>query len=35
VSILRAVQDAGDTHMAALLISIGVKNDGCQEERCF
>jgi ankyrin repeat protein len=35
VSILRAVQDAGDTKMAELLTSLGVKNDGCQEERCF
>lgn len=35
VSILRSVKDAGNTHMVELLTSLGVKNDGCQEERCF
>lgn len=35
VSIIRALKDSGNTHMVELLSSLGVKNDGCQEERCF
>lgn len=35
VSILRVVTDAGNTHMAELLTSLGVKNDGCQDKNCF
>ncbi|MDZ4142219.1 MAG: ankyrin repeat domain-containing protein [Methylotenera sp.] len=35
VSILRVMKDSGDTHMVELLTSLGVKDDGCQEERCF
>ncbi|MDP1658664.1 MAG: ankyrin repeat domain-containing protein [Methylotenera sp.] len=35
VSIIRALKDSGNTHMVELLTSLGVKNDGCQEERCF
>ena len=35
VSVLRVVTDAGDKHMAELLTKLGVKNDGCQEEKCF
>jgi ankyrin repeat protein len=35
VSILRAVRDTGNTKMVDLLISLGVKDDGCQEEKCF
>ncbi len=34
VSILRPVQDAGDTHMLELLKGLGVKDDGCQD-KCF
>ena len=32
VSILRAVKDQGNTKMVDLLTSIGVKDDGCQED---
>ena len=35
VSILRAVRDTGNTKMVELLISLGAKDDGCQEEKCF
>lgn len=35
VSILRAVRDEGNTKMVELLSSLGVKDDGCQEEKCF
>lgn len=34
VSILRAVRDLGNTEMVDLLVSLGVKDDGCQEEKC-
>lgn len=34
VSILRGVRDIGNTDMANLLVSLGVKDDGCQEEKC-
>ena len=35
VSILRAVKDLGDKPMVELLTKLGVKEDGCLEERCF
>jgi ankyrin repeat protein len=35
VSIVRAVRDAGNPKMADLLVSLGVKDDGCVEEKCF
>ena len=35
VSILRAVKDLGDKPMVELLTTLGVKEDGCLEERCF
>lgn len=34
VSILRAVRDTGNTEMVDLLTSLGVKDDGCMEEKC-
>ena len=35
VSILRAVKDVNDKPMVELLTKLGVKEDGCLEERCF
>ncbi|MEK9770957.1 MAG: ankyrin repeat domain-containing protein [Nitrosomonadales bacterium] len=35
VSLIRAMLDDGKKDMADYLISIGVKNDGCQEQQCF
>lgn len=35
VDIIRVVRDLGNTKMVDLLVSLGVKNDGCQEERCL
>lgn len=35
VSILRAVKDVNDKPMIELLTSLGVKEDGCLDERCF
>jgi ankyrin repeat protein len=35
VSIIRIVRDTGNTDMVNLLLSLGVKDDGCKEERCF
>lgn len=35
VSILRPLRDAGKTEMVKLLMDLGVKDDGCQEEQCF
>lgn len=35
VSIIRALRDAGNTTMVDLLLSLGVKDDGCKEEKCF
>lgn len=35
VSIIRIVRDTGNTKMVDLLTSLGVKDDGCQEEKCF
>lgn len=34
VSILRAIRDMGNTQMVELLTSVGVKDDGCLEEKC-
>lgn len=35
VSLIRYFSDEGDTTMVELLTSLGVKNDGCQEDHCF
>jgi uncharacterized protein len=35
ISIIRAIRDEGNTKMVDLLISLGVKDDGCKEEKCF
>ncbi len=35
VDIIRVVRDKGDTKMVELLESLGVKNDGCMEEKCL
>jgi uncharacterized protein len=35
VSILRALRDEGKTEMIKLLTDLGVKDDGCQDEKCF
>ena len=35
VDIIRIVKDTGNTKMVELLTSLGVKNDGCQEEKCL
>ena len=35
VDIIRVVRDTGNTKMVDLLLSLGVKNDGCQEEKCL
>jgi hypothetical protein len=35
VSIIRAVRDEGNTKMVELLTSLGVKDDGCLEDKCF
>ncbi|MDO9051150.1 MAG: ankyrin repeat domain-containing protein [Methylotenera sp.] len=35
VSILRPLRDGGNTHMVELLTSLGVTDEGCQEEKCF
>jgi ankyrin repeat protein len=35
VSIVRAVRDAGNPKMAERLISLGVSEDGCKDEKCF
>jgi len=35
VSIIRALREDGKEKMAEYLLSIGFKDDGCQEERCF
>ncbi|MGZ8262112.1 MAG: ankyrin repeat domain-containing protein [Methylotenera sp.] len=35
VSIIRYVRDTGNTKMVDLLLSLGVKDDGCKEEKCF
>jgi hypothetical protein len=35
VSLVRYFKDQGQQEMAQFLESLGVKNDGCQEEKCF
>jgi ankyrin repeat protein len=35
VSIIRALREDGKEKMAEYLLSIGFKDDGCQEKRCF
>ena len=35
VSIIRALREDGKEKMAEYLLSIGFKDDGCQERRCF
>lgn len=35
VDIIRVVRDTGNTKMVELLKSLGVKEDGCQEEKCL
>ena len=35
VSLIRYFRDEGNTKMVELLTSLGVKDDGCQEEQCF
>jgi hypothetical protein len=35
VDIIRVVRDTGNTKMVDLLTSLGVKNDGCQDEKCL
>ena len=35
VSIIRALNEDGKSNMADYLISIGFKDEGCQEKRCF
>jgi ankyrin repeat protein len=35
VSILRPLRDEGKADMVKLLTELGVKDDGCQEQKCF
>jgi uncharacterized protein len=35
VSLIRYFRDEGNTHMIELLTGLGVKDDGCAEEKCF
>lgn len=35
VDIIRVVRDKGDSKMVELLESLGVKNDGCMDEKCL
>ena len=35
VSIIRALKEDGKVNMAKYLLSIGFKDEGCQEKRCF
>ncbi len=35
VSIIRVLRDEGNVSMVELLTSLGVKDDGCQEQKCF
>jgi uncharacterized protein len=35
VSLIRYFRDEGNTHMIELLTSLGVKDDGCNDEKCF
>lgn len=37
ISIIRVMKDEGErgANMVKLLTSLGVKDDGCQDEKCF
>jgi uncharacterized protein len=35
VSLIRFFRDSNDKHMVELLTGLGVKDDGCVEEKCF
>jgi uncharacterized protein len=35
VSLIRFFRDSNDKHMVELLTGLGVKDDGCAEEKCF
>ena len=35
VSLIRYFRDEGNKHMVEMLTGLGVKDDGCLEERCF
>jgi ankyrin repeat protein len=35
VSLIRYFRDENNTHMVELLSSLGVKDDGCLDEKCF
>ena len=35
VSLIRFFRDEGNTHMVEMLTGLGVKDDGCAEEKCF
>ncbi len=35
ISIVRVLQDKGDTKMVELLLSLGVAEEGCIDEKCF
>lgn len=35
VALLRVIRDMGNTEMVDLLVKLGAKDDGCQEEKCF
>lgn len=35
VSLIRAIRDEGNTKMVEFLTSLGVRDDGCLEEKCF
>lgn len=35
VSLIRYFRDEGNTHMVEMLTGLGVKDDGCMEEKCF
>jgi uncharacterized protein len=35
VSLIRYFRDEGNTHMVELLTSLGVKDDGCNDDQCF
>lgn len=35
VSLIRYFREEGNTHMVDFLTGLGVKDDGCKEERCF
>ena len=35
VSLIRFFRDEGNKHMVEMLTGLGVKDDGCMEEKCF